>query len=101
VVLAGTDFLSTPFTGPAAAMLFVQGRKDETVAWKAAHTVFEAVPWSRAMLTVTEGGHQLTTHEFSAVSTTSIEFLRWSLYGGTPALTATAAITTLDDQLGI
>ena len=99
VVLAGTDFLGTPFTGPAAAMLFVQGRLDQTVAWSAAHTVFQAVPWSRAMLTVTDGGHQTGAREFPSVSSTSAAFLRWSMYGCAPDLTAAADITTLDNQL--
>jgi dienelactone hydrolase len=102
VILAGTDFLGTPFSGPAAAMLVVQGRADDTVSYDAARTVFAAVPWSRAMLTVTAGGHQIGASEFLAVSRTSIAFLRWSLYGGTPALAAPAAlggVATLDDQL--
>ncbi len=102
VVLAGTDFLSTPFSGPPAAMLFVQGRKDDTVSYDAARTVYRAVPWSRAMLTITDGGHQVSASEFPAVSGTTIAFLRWSLYGGEPALAAPAAlngIATLDDQL--
>lgn len=101
VVIAGTDFLSSAFTGPAAAMLFVQGKNDATVRWNAAHTVFEAVPWSRAMLTVTDGEHQLTTAQTAAVATTSVQFLDWSMYGGTPGLTATSGVTTLDDQLGV
>jgi dienelactone hydrolase len=105
VVLAGTDYLSTPFTGPAAAMLFVQGAKDDTVAWSAARTVFEAVPWSRAMLTVTDGGHQTTAAALPAVSGTSVEFLRWSLHGDAAARTrlpgaaALGGVATLDATL--
>jgi hypothetical protein len=37
-------YLGTPFTGPPAAMLFVQGRLDRTVSLAAATTVFHAVP---------------------------------------------------------
>jgi dienelactone hydrolase len=102
IILAGTDFLGTPFSGPPAAMLFVHGRLDRTVSYDAARTVYAAVPWSRAMLTVTEGGHQTASRELNAVGGTVAEFLRWSLYGGTPTLTATAAqggVATLEAQL--
>ena len=44
MVIAGTDFLGAPFTGPAAGMLFVHGRDDDTVTYRAGHTVFEAGP---------------------------------------------------------
>ncbi|MFC3736765.1 alpha/beta hydrolase family protein [Paractinoplanes deccanensis] len=98
IVLAGTDFLATPFTGAPAAMLFVHGRKDDTVSWSAGHTVFEAVPWSRAMLSFTDGGHQTSTAEFPTVSRGGAAFLRWALYGGTPALSA-GSLATLEDQL--
>jgi fermentation-respiration switch protein FrsA (DUF1100 family) len=102
ILIAGTDFLGTRFRGPAAAMLVVQGRDDDTVSCGAARTVFEAVPWSRAMLSITGGGHQTSAAEFPAVSGTGIAFLRWSLYGGTPALAGPAGlggVATLDDQL--
>jgi dienelactone hydrolase len=102
VLLAGTDFLGTPFSGPAAAMLVVHGRNDDTVSYAAARTVYRAVPWSRAMLTVSSGGHQTSAAELPAVSGTIVAFLRWSLYGGTPELAAPAAlgsVATLDAQL--
>jgi predicted dienelactone hydrolase len=105
VVLAGTDFRSAAFTGPAAALLFVHGRKDGTVAYAAGHTVFEAVPWSRAMLTITAGGHVTTSADFEATTATSTEFLRWSLYGDSaaeariPAAAAVGGVATLENQL--
>jgi len=105
IVLAGTDFRSAPFAGSPAAMLFVHGKKDDTVAYAAGHTVFEAAPWSRAMLTVPDGGHQVYDDAFEAVAGTSIEFLRWSLYGDTtarrrlPAKAVIGGVATLDDQL--
>jgi fermentation-respiration switch protein FrsA (DUF1100 family) len=105
VVLAGTDFRSTPFAGAPAGMFFVHGRKDDTVAYAAGHTVFEAVPWSRAMLTVTDGGHQIAAGTIAAVTTSTTEFLRWSLYGDPgarhriPAKAAIGGVATLEDQL--
>ncbi|MFF5081511.1 alpha/beta hydrolase family protein [Actinoplanes sp. NPDC000266] len=98
IVLAGTDFLATPFSGSPAAMLFVHGREDDTVSWSAGHTVFEAVPWSRAMLSFTAGGHQTSTAEFPLVSAAGARFLRWSLFGGVPALSA-GSLGTVEDQL--
>ena len=105
VVLAGTDFQGVPFTGPAAAMLFVHGRKDDTVTYRAGHAVFEAVPWSRAMLSITEGGHVTEAGDFEATTATTAEFLRWALHGDTTARTrlpraaATGGVATLEDQL--
>ncbi|WP_189081520.1 alpha/beta hydrolase family protein [Mangrovihabitans endophyticus] len=105
VVLAGTDFLGAPFTGPPAAMLYVHGRKDDTIAWSAGHTVFAATPWSRAMLSITDGGHLTTGDSFEAVTRTTTEFLRWSLDGDEaakgriPQAAAVDGVATLDDQL--
>ena len=105
MVLAGTDFRGTPFAGPAAAMLFVHGRDDDTVSYRAGHTVFEAVPWSRAMLSITAGGHVITSADFEAITGTSIEFWRWSLYGDAaakgriPAAAAVGGAATLENHL--
>ena len=105
VVLAGTDFQGTPFTGPAAAMLFVHGRDDRTVAYRAGHAVFAAVPWSRAMLSITDGGHVTRAADFEATTGTSTEFLRWALYGDAtarariPAAARTGNVATLETDL--
>ncbi|MEV4708968.1 chlorophyllase/cutinase-like alpha/beta fold protein [Actinoplanes sp. NPDC049316] len=105
VMLAGTDFQGTPFTGPPAAMLFVHGRKDDTVTYRAGHAVFAAVPWSRAMLSITDGGHVTTGADFEATTATSTEFLRWALYGDAtarsrlPQAAAAGGVATLEDQL--
>lgn len=105
IILAGTDFRNAPFAGPAAAMLFVHGRQDGTVAYDAGHTVFEAVPWPRAMLTITAGGHVTTAADFETITGTSTDFLRWSLYGDPdakariPARAAVNGVATLQNQL--
>jgi hypothetical protein len=86
-------------------MLFVHGRKDTTVAYRAGHTVFEAVPWSRAFLSVDGGGHSIDSRDFEVATGTATEFLRWSLYGDPaarnriPAAAAKDGIATLTDQL--
>jgi dienelactone hydrolase len=105
IVLAGTDFRGIPFTGPPAALLFVHGRRDNTVTYRAGHTVFKAVPWSRAMLSITAGGHVTTARDFEATTRTSTEFLRWSLYGDDaarariPAAADIGSVATLEDEL--
>jgi poly(3-hydroxybutyrate) depolymerase len=105
VVFAGTDFQGMPFTGPAAAMLFVHGRKDNTVTYRAGHAVYAAVPWSRAMLSITDGGHVIGSDEFEATTRTTTEFLRYALYGDTaakarmPAAAAVGGVATLQSQL--
>ena len=105
VILAGTDFQGTPFTGPAAAMLFVHGRDDGTVTYRAGHAVFAAVPWSRAMLSITDGGHVTRAADFEATTATSTEFLRWALYGDAtarariPAAARTGNVATLETDL--
>ena len=105
IIQAGTDYLSAPFAGPAAAMLMVHGRKDTTVRYDAGHTVFQAIPWSRAMLSVTDGEHVITADSFEAITGTSTEFLRWSLYGDAaakariPARAAVGGVATLQNQL--
>ncbi len=105
MIVAGTDFGGTPFLGPPAAVLFVHGARDRTVTWTAGHTVFAAVPWSRAMLTLTRGGHVLRGAELATVTEFSTDFLRWSLYGDPaarrrlPEAARARGVATLDDQL--
>jgi dienelactone hydrolase len=105
VVMAGTDFQSTPFAGPPAALLFVHGRRDTTVTYRAGHAVFAAVPWSRAMLSITGGGHVTGAGDFEATTGTSTEFLRWALYGDAaakarmPAAAAVGDTATLESDL--
>lgn len=105
VVIAGTDFRATPFRGPAAGMLFVHGRDDETVTFGAGRTVYRAVPWSRAMLAVTDGGHVIEDDSFEPITRTTTEFWRWALYGDAaargriPAAAAVGGVATLENEL--
>jgi dienelactone hydrolase len=105
VVLAGRQLAPKPFTGRPAALLFVHGKLDRTVGYPDGLRTFQAVPWSRAMLTVTRGGHLTSDRDFEAVVDTSTDFLRWSLYGDPAArsrITGDATqggVATLTDQL--
>jgi dienelactone hydrolase len=85
IVLSGERVLSVPFQGSAAAMLFVHGKLDRTVPYANGFKAFQAVPWSRAMMSVTKGGHLAITKEFEPVIATTTDFLRWSLYGDAAA----------------
>ena len=105
IIIAGTDFAGAPFAGPGAAMLMIHGRNDTTVRYAAGRTVFRAIPWSRAMLTITQGDHVTGADSFETVTGTTTEFLRWSLYGDSaakariPGAAAVNGVATLEDQL--
>lgn len=81
IVLAGQQLFVVPFRGSPAPLLFVHGARDRTVPYAAGLATFRSVPWSRAMLTVTVGGHVTTDRDFAVTVGTTTEFLRWSLYG--------------------
>jgi poly(3-hydroxybutyrate) depolymerase len=81
IVLAGEQVLPAAFTGPAARMLFVHGKLDKTVPYRNGLAAFQGVPWPKAMMSVTKGGHVTITKEFGPVLDTTTDFWRWSLYG--------------------
>jgi fermentation-respiration switch protein FrsA (DUF1100 family) len=85
VVLSGRLVLNLPFTGDAAPMLFVHGKLDKTVAYSDGLAAFNAVPWPKAMMAVTKGGHVAITKDFEPVIATTTDFLRYALYGDTAA----------------
>ncbi|SCF11531.1 alpha/beta hydrolase family protein [Micromonospora mirobrigensis] len=110
VVFAGTGLgVGTAFAGAAAPQLFVHGRADEVVAYSAGKAVYDAVPWPKAMLSLTKGDHgrALLTDgaALRVVADTTVEFLRWTLYGDAaardrmPAEARRGNLATLDDQL--
>ncbi|MEV0943030.1 alpha/beta hydrolase family protein [Micromonospora wenchangensis] len=110
VVLAGTGLgVGTAFAGAAAPQLFVHGRADEVVDYAAGRAVYDAVPWPKAMLSLTRGDHgRILLGDDTAlrvVSDTTIEFLRWTLYGDAaardrlPASATRGDVATLDDRL--
>lgn len=81
IVLSGRQVLPVPFAGPPAPMLFVHGKLDKTVAYAQGRAAFDAVPWPKAMMTVTKGGHVAITKDFQPVIATTRDFLRYALYG--------------------
>jgi dienelactone hydrolase len=85
IVLAGERVLSVPFSGPPAPMLFVHGKLDDIITYAHGLAAFTAVPWSRALMSVTNGGHVAITKDFAPVIATTTDFLRWSLYGDAAA----------------
>ncbi|WBB66634.1 chlorophyllase [Micromonospora sp. WMMD812] len=110
VVFAGTALgVGTGFAGAAAPQLFVHGELDEVVEYAAGKAAYDAVPWPKAMLSLTRGDHGralLTDGDaLRVVSDTTVEFLRWSLYGDAaakrriPTDAARDGLATLDNHL--
>ncbi|MFI7605827.1 alpha/beta hydrolase family protein [Micromonospora sp. NPDC049366] len=110
VVFAGTALgVGTAFAGAAAPQLFVHGELDEVVEYAAGKAAYDAVPWPKAMLSLTKGDHGRALLSDGAalrlVSDTTVEFLRWSLYGDAaakgriPTDAARDGLATLDNHL--
>ena len=110
IVFAGTGLgVGTAFAGAAAPQLFVHGEADEVVDYAAGKAVYDAVPWPKAMLSLPKGDHGralLTDGKaLRVVSDTTVEFLRWTLYGDAaakkrlPADATRGNLATLDDHL--
>jgi pimeloyl-ACP methyl ester carboxylesterase len=105
IVLAGQQVVAARYAGRPVPMLFVHGKLDATVPYARGLAAYQAVPWSRAMLTVTKGGHVTSSRNAGPVLTSTTDFLRWSLYGDAAAkarLKADATkggLATFTDQL--
>ncbi|MCX4389692.1 chlorophyllase [Micromonospora peucetia] len=110
VVFAGTALgVGTAFAGAVAPQLFVHGEADEVVEYAAGKAAYDKVPWPKAMLSLPKGDHGRALLSDGAalrvVSDTTVEFLRWSLYGDgaaksrIPTDAARDGIATLDNRL--
>ncbi|MEV1147777.1 chlorophyllase, partial [Micromonospora sp. NPDC049799] len=110
VVFAGTALgVGTAFAGAAAPQLFVHGQADEVVDYAAGRAAYDKVPWPKAMLSLPKGDHGRALlgdgPALRVVSDTTVEFLRWSLYGDEaakrriPTDAARDDIATLDNRL--
>ncbi|MFG1880423.1 alpha/beta hydrolase family protein [Micromonospora sp. NPDC049102] len=102
VVFAGTALgVGTAFAGAAAPQLFVHGELDEVVDYAAGKSAYDKVPWPKALLSLSKGDHGRAllgdTATLRVVSDTSVEFLRWSLYGDPEAKKRIATDATRDD----
>ncbi len=110
VVFAGTALgVGTAFAGAAAPQLFVHGEADEVVEYAAGRAVYDKVPWPKAMLSLPKGDHGRGLLgdgvSLRVVSDTTIEFLRWTLYGDEaakrriPSGAARGDVAVLDNNL--
>ncbi|MFU8872031.1 alpha/beta hydrolase family protein [Micromonospora sp. SL4-19] len=110
IVFAGTALgVGTAFAGAAAPQLFVHGEADEVVDYAAGKAAYDAVPWPKAMLSLPKGDHgrALLTDggALRVVADTTVEFLRWTLYGDAaakkrlPADATRGGLANLDDHL--
>ncbi|MFF5179406.1 alpha/beta hydrolase family protein [Micromonospora sp. NPDC000316] len=110
VVFAGTAVgVGTAFAGASAPQLFVHGELDEVVEYAAGKAAYDKVPWPKALLSLPKGDHGRGLlsdgKTLRIVSDTSVEFLRWSLYGDAAAKEriSTGAtrgnLATFDDHL--
>ncbi|MEQ4303374.1 chlorophyllase [Plantactinospora sp. B6F1] len=111
IVLAGTALgVGTEFSGAAAPQLFVHGQRDDVVSYRAGKAAYDRVPWPKAMLTLPDGDHVgglLGSGEraLDLITDTTVEFLRWTLYGDDralrrlPAQATRGGLASLDNQL--
>ncbi|PSK65077.1 hypothetical protein B0E53_02978 [Micromonospora sp. MH33] len=110
IVFAGTALgVGTAFAGAAAPQLFVHGEADEVVGYAAGKAVYDAVPWPKAMLSLPKGDHGRALlgdgKALRVVADTTVEFLRWALYGDAAAKkrlpddATRGGVATLDDHL--
>ncbi|MEU0549101.1 chlorophyllase [Micromonospora sp. NPDC005979] len=110
VVFAGTAVgVGTAFAGATAPQLFVHGELDEVVDYAAGKAAYDKVPWPKALLSLPKGDHGRAllgdAASLRVVSDTTVEFLRWSLYGDPKAKKRIATdatrndIATFDDHL--
>jgi dienelactone hydrolase len=108
IVLAGSSLgMGTSFTGAAAPQLFVHGERDNVVSYAAGKAAYDAVPWPKALLSLPDGDHLLRAGDSSwgVVADTTVEFLRWTLYGDPaakgriPRDAARSGVAVLDNRL--
>lgn len=111
IVLAGSALgVGTAFAGPAAPLLFIHGKRDDVVSYAAGRAAYEAVPWSKAMISLPEGDHgesllRAGDRAFPVIAESTTDFLRWTLYGDPAALVrlprdaVRGGLATLDDRL--
>jgi dienelactone hydrolase len=91
VVFAGAAIgVGTNFVGAPVPLFFVHGDADEVVSFASGRAVFDALRWPKALLTLPGEGHSAPFQRegnpsYKAVSASTLDFLRYSLYGDADA----------------
>lgn len=109
IVLAGSALgVGDVYSGPPASLLFVHGRQDSLVSYASGKAAYDRAPWAKALFTLPTEGHADpylagAGAAFTAVSSATADFLRWTLYGDPAArkrlATDIGRTGTLDDHL--
>ncbi len=98
IVLSGGS-LGSRLSGPATPTLFIHGDSDATVPYSSGRSVYTAMTWPKAFLTIIGGDHLSSVFGTSAVTNadakTMIDFLRWTLYGDSAARARLAGDATI------
>ncbi len=83
IVLSGGS-LGGRLGGPATPTLFIHGDKDATVPYATGRSVYTAMTWPKAFLTIVNGDHISSVFGSNGITDvdakTMIDFLRWTLY---------------------
>ena len=71
-------------------LFFVHGDADDVVSFASGKAVFDALKWPKALLTLPGEGHSApfqreSSPSFKVVSTSTLDFLRYALYGDADA----------------
>jgi fermentation-respiration switch protein FrsA (DUF1100 family) len=105
IVLAGNSIgVGTAFSGASAPLLFVHAADDPVVPFWTGLGAYDAVPWPRAMLKLTGQEHTApylskSDKQYAVVASTTVDFLRWSLYDDGPARARLLTTPNLDSHL--
>lgn len=101
IVLAGNAIgVGTTFSGASAPMLFVHAAEDPVVPFWTARGAYDAVPWPRALLSLSGEEHTApylskSDKQYAVVAAATVDFLRWSLYNDDAARTRLLALPHL------
>lgn len=102
VILAGNNFnVGSAFTGTPAPMLFVNAADDPVVPYWTGQAAYDLVPWPRAMLKLAGKEHSApfmskSDPQYPVVAGSTVDFLRWTLYGDAAALVRLKAVPGID-----
>jgi fermentation-respiration switch protein FrsA (DUF1100 family) len=89
-------------------LLFVHGEADEVVSYASGKALYDALPWPKALLTLPGEGHSApylreSTAGYRVVAASTLDFLRYTLYGDAAARARLRADArpagVLDDRL--